>query len=153
MNVAQLDVGGTLYKVSLDTLMMFPETFLSKLVSENWRITPGANNDPIFVDRDGDIFKYVLAWYHDNIIQIPRTVAIGTLKNDMMFFSLPDNVVVNQEKFSVVKCLGETRYTLWNEIFALWAFCNSLKIGYLQERDEKVYIVEPMPKKRFEIVS
>jgi hypothetical protein len=63
--VIQFDVGGTLYKVALSTLMKFPDTILAALPSERWQQQPAnSNHDLMFIDRDGELFKYILAWYH-----------------------------------------------------------------------------------------
>jgi hypothetical protein len=100
--IIHFDVGGTLYKVALTTLMKFPDTMLAALASEKWRQhSADENRDPIFIDRDGELFKYVLAWYRNNAILIPRTVTIGAVENEVKFFSLPDTVVVEHEEISI----------------------------------------------------
>jgi hypothetical protein len=137
MEVVQLDVGGALYKVALDTLMQHPETTLAKLVSKRWRDSPDSKNDSIFIDRDKDLFKYILAWYRNGIIVIPRTVAISEVKHEIDYFGLPANVIVCQEKVPLGECYKEMKDSpLPNgtELFVLWALQKALNIGYLHEK-------------------
>lgn len=104
--LVRLDVGGTLYTVNNDTLLKFPESMLSKMAIERRRfsISDGDFLEPIFIDRDGDRFKYVLDGYRDGAILIPRTVAVGSLEKDLIFFGL-SKVVVKQERPTFDECL------------------------------------------------
>jgi BTB/POZ domain len=104
--LVRLDVGGTLYTVNNDTLLKFPESMLSKMAIERRRfsISDGDFLEPIFIDRDGDRFKYVLDGYRDGAILIPRTVAVGSLEKDLVFFGL-SKVVVKQERPTFDECL------------------------------------------------
>jgi hypothetical protein len=86
------DVGGKIYKVAEDTLMKYENTVLAKMVSENWN--KGNNLEPLFIDRNGERFQYILDWYRDGRITVPRTVAIEAVKGDALFFGLPDDVVI-----------------------------------------------------------
>ena len=56
-NTIKFDVGGKHFEVSRDLLEAHSETMLGKLVSETWRKDP---KEPVFIDRDGDIFAHVL---------------------------------------------------------------------------------------------
>jgi hypothetical protein len=138
METVKLNVGGMLYEVALDTLMRHPQTMLAKLVSEIWRGSPCARGDPIFIDRDKDLFKYILAWYRDDTMIIPRTVAIDALRNEARFFSLPDNIAVEQEKASLSDCCEGLKNFTTNfatrheESFALWGLQQAIKEGYLK---------------------
>lgn len=105
-NLVRLDIGGTLYTVNNETLMNFPESMLSKMATERRRFSLSDRDflEPIFIDRDGDRFKYVLDGYRDGTILIPRTVAVGSLENDLIFFGL-SKVVVRQERPTFDECL------------------------------------------------
>lgn len=108
-SLVRLNVGGTLYTVASDTLMKFPDSVLSKLVCERRSIVPAKNVDePIFIERDGGRFKYVLDGYRDGRVVLPRDVAIGAVENDMRYFGL-SRVLVRQEKPSLNECLLGTR--------------------------------------------
>jgi hypothetical protein len=86
------DVGGKIYKVAEDTLMKYENTVLAKMVSKNWN--KGNNLEPLYIDRNGERFQYILDWYRDGRITVPRTVAIEAVKGDASFFGLPDDVVI-----------------------------------------------------------
>lgn len=104
--LVRLDVGGTLYTVNNETLMKFPESMLSKMAIERRRFSISDVDflEPIFIDRDGDRFKYILDGYRDGAILIPRTVAVGSLEKDLIFFGL-SKVVVKQERPTFDECL------------------------------------------------
>jgi hypothetical protein len=101
----QLNVGGVFYTVARETLMKFPNTMLSKLVSNRWNTASEGHQEPIFVDRDGERFKYILDWYRDGCIIIPRTVPVAAIENDMSFYGLPDEAILQQEKPSIGECI------------------------------------------------
>jgi hypothetical protein len=70
--IIHFNVGGSLYDVARNTLLKFENTMLANLVSDRWR--NGHKDDIIFIDRDGDRFKYILDWYRDGKIHISKTV-------------------------------------------------------------------------------
>jgi hypothetical protein len=49
---------------------------------------------PLFIDRNGERFQYILDWYRDGRIIVPRTIAIYAVKGDTLFFGLLDDVIV-----------------------------------------------------------
>eukprot|EP00590_Aulacoseira_subarctica_P003151 CAMPEP_0172422128 /NCGR_PEP_ID=MMETSP1064-20121228/8320_1 /TAXON_ID=202472 /ORGANISM="Aulacoseira subarctica , Strain CCAP 1002/5" /LENGTH=74 /DNA_ID=CAMNT_0013162843 /DNA_START=188 /DNA_END=408 /DNA_ORIENTATION=+ len=53
----RFDVGGQLYRVSKSLVEQHEDTMLARLVSDTWLSDPDAT---IFIDRDGEIFQYVL---------------------------------------------------------------------------------------------
>jgi hypothetical protein len=73
--IIHFNVGGTLYDVARETLLKFENTMLATLVSDKWRIS--RKEEIIFIDRDGERFKYILDWYRDGKINIPKTVNIN----------------------------------------------------------------------------
>ena len=56
-NTIKFNVGGKHFEVSRDLMEAHSETMLGKLVSEAWQEDP---EEPVFIDRDGDIFAHVL---------------------------------------------------------------------------------------------
>ena len=56
-NTIKFNVGGRPFEVSRDLMEEHSETMLGKLVSEAWQADP---EEPVFIDRDGDIFAHVL---------------------------------------------------------------------------------------------
>lgn len=66
-----LDVGGQIYATSLTTLMRDPDNMIITMCDDAWRKGKGLNrSDPIFIDRDGSTFQYILRYLRDG----PRMV-------------------------------------------------------------------------------
>ena len=104
-----LNVGGSMHTVPSDTLMKFPDSLLSKLVSEKRQTISNNNSDPpIYIDRDGERFRFVLDAYRDGRVVLPRGVAIGAFENDLKYFGL-SGVFVQQERPTFDECLLGTR--------------------------------------------
>jgi hypothetical protein len=75
--IVQFDVGGVHYNVAEDTLMKYEGTMLAKMVAEKWK--KGGDEEPLFIDRNGERFQYILDWYRDGRITVPRIIAIDAL--------------------------------------------------------------------------
>jgi hypothetical protein len=142
VEIIRFNVGGTPYEVALATLMKSPETMLAKLASQRWREKSGNKVEKsIFIDRDGEIFKYILAWYRNNVIIIPRTIPVDAVENEVKYFSLPVTVVVEQEKSPITESFKEvtgfkrdrqedfSREFLerQTDLFATWAVQNAIQ--------------------------
>ena len=56
--IIKLNIGGVKYEVSRDTLNMYPDTMLARLISGN--IPTQKVKGRIFIDRDGILFNYIL---------------------------------------------------------------------------------------------
>lgn len=93
--IVNFNVGGVQYHVARDTLLNAEDTMLSKFVSDKW--TAGHNQEIIFIDRDGERFKYILDWYRDRKIIVPKTVALDAVKSDAKFFGLPEDAIIEKE--------------------------------------------------------
>ncbi|RUS34347.1 BTB/POZ protein [Jimgerdemannia flammicorona] len=64
------DVGGKRYKTTRATINVYPETLLARLVSE-----PNPNFQEIFIDRNGELFQYVLNFYRNQgTLHVPAQV-------------------------------------------------------------------------------
>ena len=88
-NTVRFDVGGHLYKVSRSLLELYPETTLATMVNAHWQ--NGNNTDePIFIDRDGDNFRYVLAYMRDHRVTLPITVPVANLRADLAYYAFPE---------------------------------------------------------------
>ena len=51
------DVGGKMYNVSRSLIEEHSDTMLARIVSKTWQEDP---NSVVFIDRDGDTFRFVL---------------------------------------------------------------------------------------------
>jgi hypothetical protein len=82
------------YDVAKETLLKFDDTMLAKLISE--KQIKGSNQEPLFIDRNGERFQYILDWYRDGRITLPKTIAIEAIKSDALFFGLPENAIIEE---------------------------------------------------------
>jgi BTB/POZ domain len=78
-----LDVGGIKYKVSRTLIEMYPNTMLGRLVSDTWLQDPTRE---IFIDRDGDRFRYVLDYMRDGKACLPMSISRPSLVQELDFF-------------------------------------------------------------------
>ena len=69
-SIVCFDVGGTKYKVTRSTIDKYPNTMLSRMVSETWQANP---TKEIFIDRDGSRFRFVLDYMRDSKVSLPVT--------------------------------------------------------------------------------
>ena len=85
----ELDVGGTSYKVARDTLLRRTGSKLSTLVSEHIKKGNADIHEPIFIDRNGRLFEYVLDYLRTNKLNLPRSVNHAAVKEEFQFYGLP----------------------------------------------------------------
>lgn len=70
MGTVSFDVGGTKYRVSRSLIEIYPKTMLARLVSDTWQKDP---DKEIFIDRDGDRFRYILDYMRHQKVSLPVT--------------------------------------------------------------------------------
>ncbi|CAF2666924.1 unnamed protein product [Rotaria sp. Silwood2] len=61
-----LDVGGEKFSTSVETLTREKNTFFTALFSKQWQLERDPNDRSIFIDRDGKLFNYILAYLRTN---------------------------------------------------------------------------------------
>lgn len=81
--IIRLNVGGTRYEVSRDTLMRYERSMLASLVSGKWK--EGDGDKEIFIDRDGTRFKYILDYLRSDRLHVPHLSDRSTLKDEFDF--------------------------------------------------------------------
>ena len=74
------DVGGRIHKVSHLLFKKQPRCTLGQL-----RDRTASHNEPIFIDRDGDLFVYVLNYLREGEIYLPSTVPKETFLNELEY--------------------------------------------------------------------
>ena len=66
------DVGGRTFKVSRSLIEHYSETMLGRLISDEWQAN--SNDESIFVDRNGDLFAFVLDYLRYGSVELPHNV-------------------------------------------------------------------------------
>ncbi|XP_069028932.1 BTB/POZ domain-containing protein kctd15-like [Embiotoca jacksoni] len=66
-----IDVGGHMYTSSLATLTKFPESRIGRLFSGTEPIVLDSLKQHYFIDRDGDIFRYILSFLRTCKLLLP----------------------------------------------------------------------------------
>ena len=84
--IVQLDVGGTVYKVSRDTLERCEGSMLANLISDHWK--EGNSDEPIFIDRNGLLFQYVLDYLRMEKVYLSSTVNTAAIKEEFEFYGI-----------------------------------------------------------------
>ena len=75
---------GRIFEVSRSLLDTFLSTIVTRSVSKEWQ--DNDSDEPIFIDRDGDIFRYCLAYMRDvQGVQLPLTESKAALLNDLTY--------------------------------------------------------------------
>uniref|UniRef100_A0A7S2PBS9 BTB domain-containing protein n=1 Tax=Skeletonema marinoi TaxID=267567 RepID=A0A7S2PBS9_9STRA len=83
-NIVTFDVGGKIFKTSRSCLQNHAGIhMLERLVSDTWQKDKD-HTKPIFIDRDGDTFAYVLNYLRYGHVTLPATV----LPEDMFLLDL-----------------------------------------------------------------
>lgn len=97
--VVTLCVGGTVFSTTLSTLTAVPGSYLAILFGDSdWQpssLLPGSETP--FIDRDGDLFRYVLAYLrtvrdcdHQQLLILPDSpVQMQQLRAEADFYGLP----------------------------------------------------------------
>ena len=79
----RFNVGGHYHEVSISLIEQYEDTMLARLVSDTWLADPDAI---IFMDRDGDTFKYVLYYMRYGKVSLPITVSREMFLLDMEYY-------------------------------------------------------------------
>ena len=96
------DVGGRLHKVRNSFISLNQNNVIGRL----GQIALDRNVDePIFIDRDGDIFIYVLNFLRDGRIELPMTVAKQAFMNELRYYGIDCSVGRVTQFVTPVVCL------------------------------------------------
>lgn len=94
------NVGGIKYEVARSTIEMFPDTMLAKLISKTWQQEKNADSEGIFIDRDGFIFRHVLAYMRDTRVLLPASIPKASVLQELEYFGF-EEVDSNAIDFSI----------------------------------------------------
>lgn len=71
----QLNVGGTSFATSMETLTRLPGTYFSALLSGRWSLKTFPPDGSIFIDRDPAFFSYVISYLRDSPEQFKERIS------------------------------------------------------------------------------
>ncbi|CAF0959503.1 unnamed protein product [Adineta steineri] len=63
-----LNVGGVRYITSIDILTRENDTFFAALFSGRWQLKQNPNDNSVFIDGNGELFKHILEYFRTNSI-------------------------------------------------------------------------------------
>jgi hypothetical protein len=92
--VLSLDVGGTLYKVSRTTLDRCRGSRLAQWIADH------DEEQPLFIDRNGMLFQYVLDYLRTHKLLVPPSVSRAALQEEFAFYGIPVDMTKIMEKYN-----------------------------------------------------
>jgi len=95
--IIKYNVGGIRYEVSHSLIRRYPKSLLAKTAFSPWNRDD--KDEEIFIERDGDRFRYVLDYLRDGLVFIPATVAKEAVMLDLNYYGVDynDEVVIGTE--------------------------------------------------------
>lgn len=79
------NIGGQRFEVSKSLLDMHPNTILAKMSSKQWQEDP---EEEIFVERNGNIFEFILAYLRDGRVDLPITTSKEMVISELMYYGV-----------------------------------------------------------------
>lgn len=84
-----IDVGGTIYTSSLETLTKYSDSRLGKLFTGNIPIVLDSLKQHYFIDRDGRMFRHILNFMRNSKLLIPDNFAdLDLLLEEARYFDI-----------------------------------------------------------------
>ncbi|KAL6080358.1 BTB/POZ domain-containing protein kctd6 [Balamuthia mandrillaris] len=89
--VVDLNVGGTFYSTTRSTLLRF-DSMLNRMFSGRFDLRKRAEDGRVFIDRDGEVFKFVLQYLRDGDLEVEDMDLnlVRRLKREAAFFCLKE---------------------------------------------------------------
>jgi len=86
----KLDVGGVKFSTTTTTLCAYPQSMLAAMFSGRHDLHPD-DDGYVFLDRDGELFKYILRWLRTGILDVDnlKPSQIAMLKKEAEYYQLP----------------------------------------------------------------
>uniref|UniRef100_A0A914H2L2 BTB domain-containing protein n=1 Tax=Globodera rostochiensis TaxID=31243 RepID=A0A914H2L2_GLORO len=94
--VVQLNVGGTCFLTTIDTLKRDGGALLSQLLTlegleMNSKVAKRMSNGTIFIDRDGELFAYILDYLRSGKLLLPENFReLARLREEVQFYQLDE---------------------------------------------------------------
>jgi len=83
----KLNVGGKIYKTTLDTLKKDPDSMLCAMFSGRFELKVDEDDGAYFIDRDGELFRYILNYLRNGELLCPddKTIQKELLKEALFY--------------------------------------------------------------------
>lgn len=81
----KLNIGGRFFQTTIETLTKYSDTrltYFKALFSRQWELGKDPKDDSIFIDRDGDLFEYILQYLRTD--KIPIDINHDLLRQDLI---------------------------------------------------------------------
>ncbi|EPT30651.1 K+ channel tetramerization domain-containing protein [Toxoplasma gondii TgCatPRC2] len=111
-----LNVGGKIHETTAETLLSVPDSYFTALLSSGWRDSSpgsrdhGTEDKPIFVDRNGERFTYVLDFLRDGVLLCPREkILLQCLRLEAKFFALEPLLVEVERELEQIELENAAR--------------------------------------------
>ena len=106
-DIVRLNVGGTRYDASRDTLMRYEGSMLASLVSGKWK--EGDGDTEIFIDRSGRRFEYILDYLRSDRVYVPDLSYHAALLDEFEYFGIDvdESKVAVTDDFTAINELGQ----------------------------------------------
>ena len=106
-----IDVGGTIFTSSLETLTRYPESRLSKLFNGTIPIVLDTLKQHYFIDRDGKLFRYILNFMRYGTLALPdHFTELPALLEEARYFDLIPLANTIEERLNNRKNSSNTDY-------------------------------------------
>lgn len=96
-DVVKLNVGGQLFETTIGTLRSVDKTatFFNALFSGKWK---NDNDKPVFIDRDGSLFRFVLEFLRNGVVELQglSEPTLRNVKREFDFFGLAPRTVYEE---------------------------------------------------------
>ncbi|XP_019361122.1 PREDICTED: BTB/POZ domain-containing protein KCTD15 isoform X1 [Gavialis gangeticus] len=99
-----IDVGGHMYTSSLATLTKYPDSRISRLFNGTEPIVLDSLKQHYFIDRDGEIFRYILSFLRTSKLLLPDDFKKSCNFTSMIKVTEDNNQRLQMESFGVSKC-------------------------------------------------
>ena len=93
----KLNVGGVFYEVPRSLFERYPDTMLGCMVKKHWENHDNQDR-PMFIDRDGERFRYVLDYMRDKEANLPITISMSGFLKDMIYFGFEQEEIESKVK-------------------------------------------------------
>eukprot|EP00588_Corethron_pennatum_P017250 CAMPEP_0194307088 /NCGR_PEP_ID=MMETSP0171-20130528/3973_1 /TAXON_ID=218684 /ORGANISM="Corethron pennatum, Strain L29A3" /LENGTH=407 /DNA_ID=CAMNT_0039058977 /DNA_START=65 /DNA_END=1288 /DNA_ORIENTATION=+ len=91
------NVGGKNYEVAKSLLQQYPDCRLTRIICEDWN---QHEKTKLFIERDGERFRYVLDYLRDGRLSLPVTVSKDALLKDLEYYGLQVNNNIETDSFA-----------------------------------------------------